>query len=153
MSKDAIIIIVNGEKKPVEKPELSGIEILKLAGYDEPPADIITIQYRDGPDSNPAGSLKPEESVKIKGGMIFDVISDITIIVNLHNKSFSQKSISRDQLVNLAAEDDPDLKKGGTITISYRNGPRINPQGVFEEDETLEVKDGMVFNVSATNRS
>ena len=62
MTKDGIVIIVNGDKHAVQQPELTGVQILKLAGFDDPPTETVLIDYRGGPDSNPEGVLKPEET-------------------------------------------------------------------------------------------
>jgi hypothetical protein len=39
------------------------------------------------------------------------------------------------------------------FTITYRNGLRENPQGNLLEGGTVEIKEGMIFNVTATDKS
>lgn len=68
-------IYINGEQKQVSTKNLKFDEIVKLA-YPTPPSGdniLYTISYEDGPPSNPQGSLKAGESVRIKTGMIFNV--------------------------------------------------------------------------------
>ena len=38
-------------------------------------------------------------------------------------------------------------------TISYRNGPEQNPQGLLYAGQSALVKNGMSFNVGATDKS
>ena len=38
-------------------------------------------------------------------------------------------------------------------TVSYEDGPHVNPQGSLKEGETVKVKNGMIFNVTATDKS
>lgn len=68
-------IIVNAEKKEVERRRISFEALVKLA-FETPPTGeniLITIDYGNGPPANPKGSLKPGETVKIKNKMVFDV--------------------------------------------------------------------------------
>lgn len=68
-------IYVNGQKKTVDRKTLTFAEVVALA-YPSPPTGdniLYTVSYEDGPHSNPQGSLKEGESVKIKNGMIFNV--------------------------------------------------------------------------------
>ena len=71
-----ITIVVNGRKKVVAKGELSFDELVALA-FDNPPTGdnvLFTITYRRGHGHKPEGSLAQGETVKIKEGMVFNVI-------------------------------------------------------------------------------
>ena len=39
------------------------------------------------------------------------------------------------------------------FTVTYTKGADHRPQGTLVEGQTVKVKDGMIFNVTATNRS
>jgi hypothetical protein len=71
-----ITIIVNGRKKVVKKKELSFDELVALAFNPVPtgPNVLFTITYEGGPKVNPEGTLVKGQIVKIKDGMIFNVI-------------------------------------------------------------------------------
>ena len=78
---------------------------------------------------------------------------EITIIVNGREKIVAPKEISFTQLVALAFDT---LPTGGNIcfTITYRKGYGNNPEGTLIEDSPdLKVKKGMIFNVTATDKS
>ncbi len=68
-------IIVNAREKTVTKDRLTFDDVVILA-YGPPnyETNVYTITYRHGPESNPQGRLVQGESVKIKNGMIFNVV-------------------------------------------------------------------------------
>lgn len=74
--KEEFKIIVNGREKVVTVKELSFDEIVALAFSPVPsgPNVMFTVTYRHGPHENPEGTLTEGHSVKIKDGMIFNVI-------------------------------------------------------------------------------
>ena len=75
-----------------------------------------------------------------------------TIIVNGRKKEVSTKTLSFDQIVALAFSPVP---VGPTVmfTITYRKGPQKNPEGTLTEGATVKIKDGMIFDVTETNKS
>lgn len=77
---------------------------------------------------------------------------EITIIVNGRNKTWSEKTISFQQVVELAFGKYED--NGVTAyTATYKKGEGNKPEGSMVKDETIHVKDKMIFNVTATNKS
>ena len=77
----------------------------------------------------------------------------ITIIVNGREKSIEKmEELTFDQLVSLAF-DDPPTGKFVCFTITYRRGHRDKPEGHLAEGETVKVRDGMIFDVTPTNKS
>ena len=75
-----------------------------------------------------------------------------TIIVNGQKKVVTTRTVTFDEIVKLAFPAPP---AGSNIlyTVSYEDGPRVNPQGSLKEGQTVKVKDGMIFNVTATDKS
>jgi hypothetical protein len=39
------------------------------------------------------------------------------------------------------------------FTVTFRKGPLENPEGTLTPGETVEIKDGMIFDVTATDKS
>jgi hypothetical protein len=74
------------------------------------------------------------------------------IFVNGRKKVVTTRELTFDQVVALAFAPVP---TGPNImfTITYRHGPHANPEGNLLEGGTVKVKDGMIFNVTATNKS
>jgi hypothetical protein len=77
----------------------------------------------------------------------------VTIIVNGRQKSWPKhERITYDQVINLAF-DNPPAGDGIQISVQYTRGEGHKPSGTLVEGQSVEVKDGMVFDVTATNRS
>lgn len=75
-----------------------------------------------------------------------------TIIVNGRQKTVTEKELTFDQVVDLAF-DDPGRGPMIEFTISYRKGHGNKPEGTLVEGDTLKVKDGMIVNVTRTDKS
>lgn len=68
-------IIVNGEENIVDLKEISFEALIKLSNLGESDIRTFTITFRRGHGNKPEGSLVEGESVKIKNGMVFNVIA------------------------------------------------------------------------------
>jgi hypothetical protein len=77
---------------------------------------------------------------------------DYDIVVNGTKKEVASSKLSFERLVALAFPNPP---SGPNIlfTITYRKGPRQNPEGELFKGQTVRLKNGMVFNVTATDKS
>jgi hypothetical protein len=77
---------------------------------------------------------------------------DFTIVVNGREKVVTQRELLFGALVTLAFENLPGT--GNTIyTITYRRGEGNKHEGTLVEGESVKVKDRMIFNVTATDKS
>jgi hypothetical protein len=74
------------------------------------------------------------------------------IIVNGREKEWEAKEISFDQVVELAYPNPP-VGSNIEYTISYRRGEGNKPEGTLAEDGSVKAKDGMIFDVTATDLS
>jgi hypothetical protein len=77
---------------------------------------------------------------------------EFTIIVTGRKKEVTTKTLSFDQLVALAFNPVP-VGPNVMFTITYRKGPHKNPEGTLIEGATVKIKDGMIFDVTETNKS
>jgi hypothetical protein len=77
---------------------------------------------------------------------------ELTIIVNARKKQVPGPKITFDQVVALAFNPVPS-GPNIVITVTYRHGPRQNPEGILAEGENVWIKNEMVFHVKATDRS
>jgi hypothetical protein len=75
-----------------------------------------------------------------------------TIIVNGRKKEVSTKTLTFDQVVAMAFNPVP---SGPNVqfSVTYRKGPRKNHEGTMTEGEIVRIKDGMIFDVTETNKS
>ena len=70
-----VTIIVNGRSKTITQKELTFDEVVTLAfGPPNYETSVYTVTYQKGDGHKPTGSLVQSQSVKIKDGMIFDVL-------------------------------------------------------------------------------
>jgi len=76
----------------------------------------------------------------------------VTIVVNGREKTVTSKELTFDEVVNLAF-DDPQPGPNIVFTITYRRGHGDKPEGSLVEGGTVKVKDGMIFNVTRTDKS
>ena len=77
---------------------------------------------------------------------------EITIIVNTREKSVPKTDYSFAQIVDLGF-DTPPTGENIEFTITYRRGHGKKPEGSLIEGDTVPLKDGMIFNVRATDKS
>jgi hypothetical protein len=77
---------------------------------------------------------------------------EVVIIVNTREKQWAKKEISYRELVILAFgsfSDDLNV----VYTVTYTKGPEHHRQGSLVIGQSIKVKNGMIFNVSQTNKS
>jgi hypothetical protein len=84
----------------------------------------------------------------------FDVLEskkEYTLIVNGREKIWTKKKISFDEVVILAFGEispDPNI----IYTVTYKKG-HGHHGGIMVKGDEVKVKDGMIFNVTQTNKS
>ncbi len=77
---------------------------------------------------------------------------EFALIVNTREKHWEKDRISYKEVIELAFgnySDDPNT----TYTVDYSRGPKENPEGSLTKGHGVEVKSGMVFNVTETHKS
>ncbi len=75
-----------------------------------------------------------------------------TIIVNAREHIWSEHKISFEQVITLAYgsyDNNPLI----TYTVSFKKGDEKKHEGKITKGDEVPVKDGMIFNVSLTDRS
>lgn len=77
---------------------------------------------------------------------------EVTIIVNGREKTVTTRELSFSQLVALAFDNPPD-GENVIFTITYRRGHGNKPEGILDPGSSVRIKEGMVFNVTATDKS
>lgn len=76
----------------------------------------------------------------------------VTIIVNGRKKEVSEKELSYEQIVDIAFNGNPPKGENVVITVTFSKG-EDGKQGTLLPGQKVKVKDGMVFNVTATDKS
>lgn len=83
-----------------------------------------------------------------------DESKDVTIVVNGRQRTVVKNSeLTVAQVVALAFENPP-TGENVEFTITYRKGGNEHrPEGSMSGNDTVKVKEGTVFNVTATDKS
>ncbi len=76
----------------------------------------------------------------------------VTIIVNGQAHEFPKTDITYDEVVALAFANPP-TGPYIEISVTYRRGQGQKPEGTLAPGGEVKVKDGMIFNVTATDKS
>lgn len=79
----------------------------------------------------------------------------ITILVNGQDKPLpiGTKRISYDEVVSLAYPGQGDNGVNIIYTVSYSNGPEKNSKGNLAKGKEVFIQEGMIFNVSRSDKS
>lgn len=79
-------------------------------------------------------------------------MKDITIVVNGTQKIVQKGDLTFDEIVKLAFETPP-YAENTLFSVTYRKGHGDKPEGMLAPGESVKVKDGMIFDVTATDKS
>ena len=144
------LIRVDEEKLRVQSP-ITAKEILIASDLD-PCEDRLEQKFKGGKTVE----LEPDQLVDLREPGIEHFVSiqtkAISIIVNGREKTVEGKKLSFSDLIRLAFENPP-IGENICFTVSFRNGPKKNPEGTMVEADRVKIKCGMVFNVTATDKS
>ena len=76
----------------------------------------------------------------------------VTIVVNTREKIWTEKEITFEQVLALAFDPIP-TGDNWSFTVGYRRGQGNKPEGSLTAGDSVRVKDGMIFNATATDKS
>lgn len=130
-------------------PKISEAELRDVSGVSDKKDFVLDRQ--DAPDQ----PIHEGETVDLEARgaeRIRTVRALVTIIVNAEEKQVEGRRISYEELVKLAFESPPS-GPNILITIDYGDGPPANPKGSLKPGKSVKIKNKMVFDVTATDRS
>lgn len=76
----------------------------------------------------------------------------IQIAVNGRHRVETRQVLTFRNVVMLAFDPVPE-GDNVLLTVTYRNGPAENPKGSMQVNDSVHIANGMVFNVTATDKS
>ena len=77
----------------------------------------------------------------------------VTIYINTKPKTVDKTDLTFDEVVSLAYDGNPPSGPDWSFTVSYHRSHGDKAEGTLRQGGTVKVKDGMIFDVTATNRS
>ncbi len=150
--KHVLQLTINGKQYEWHHEYITGAEIRKLGNipHDEEIFLAIKKPWEDEQiaDDTKVNLARPE----IEHFYSKDKHHKINLIVNGRQKPWAEKTITFEQVVELAfGSFDPNPNK--VYTVTYDKGPHENPQGTMVKGDKVCVKDKMIFNVTSTDKS
>lgn len=143
------LVRIHIDRDPYESPNPTrGRALYKLADIGQN-RDL----YRVGDGNNEDVEIPRDDTViHLAEDEHFYSQKEIKVVVNGEEKETSETRLSFNEVVALAFPVPP---TGANImfTITYRKGPNANPRGTLTEGNSVKVKKGMIFDVTATDRS
>jgi len=76
----------------------------------------------------------------------------ITVVVNARKKVVTTTKLSFDEVVKLAF-DNPPSGENIILTVTYKRGPKENPEGSMVPGQSVAIQEGMVFYATLTDKS
>ena len=150
--KPVLSITVNDKKYEWHEEYITGAEIRKLGNI--PFEDEIFLAIKKPWEDEPIADDKQINLARPEIEHFYSKDKDfkITLIVNGRPKPWTKKTITFEQVVVLAfGTYDPNPAK--VYTVTYDKGPHENPDGPMVKGGKVFVKDKMIFNVTATDKS
>jgi hypothetical protein len=141
------------DQKPYESSNPTTGEALYILGRVPEDQELfreVQGDKEDRPIPNGLETIHLKEDEHFHSGL--PSIKEFSIIVNGRQKVVAKRNLSFTEIVALAFDPAP---TGPNImfTITYRHGPHGNAEGTLLEGTTVKVKNGMIFNVTATDKS
>lgn len=150
--KSVLHFTLNEKRHEWHHEYITGAELRKLGNI---PADdeiflAIKKPWKDEPIPNDkqVNLARPEVEHFYSKDKHFKVV----LMVNLEAKSWTEKTITFEQVIALAYGIYDNAENKG-YTITYDRGPHQNPEGTMVKGERVFVKDKMLFNVKQTGKS
>src|SRR5579872_3306218 len=150
--KHVLKLTINDIKHEWPQQYITGAEVRRLGEI--PASDDIFLAIKKPwedelvPDDKQVDLARPE----VEHFYSKDKDFKIALIVNGRPKQWNEKTITFEQIVVLAfGSYDPNPNK--VYTVTYDKGPHKNPEGSMVKGDKVFVKDKMIFNVTATDKS
>lgn len=150
--KGTLELTINGKKHNWHQEYITGAEIRELGNV--PADDEIYLSIKKPWEDEPVPDDKQVNLARPEIEHFYSKERDykVTLIVNGRPKAWDKKTITFEQAVLLAfGSYDPNPNK--VYTVTYDKGPHQNPEGTMVKGETVFVKEKMIFNVTATDKS
>jgi len=147
-------LMINENNYKWEQQYITGAQVRQLGDIPQSDKLFLAIKrpWEDEPISDETKIDLARPGIEKFFSSHVDDFKPITIIVNGRAKEWSERKISYEQVVKLAFPNAVE-NEATVYTVTYTNGPKQNEEGSMVKGDKVFVKNQMVFNVTATNRS
>lgn len=151
-NKKALSLIIDGNHFEWHQQYITGAEIRNLGHI--PEAHQIYLRIKQPWEDE---LINDDTSVDLARPGIEHFFSKennpkIVLVVNGREKQWPDKEISYEQVVILAFGS-YDNNPNKVYTVTYDRGPKENPEGSMVKGDVVVVKNKMIFNATATDKS
>lgn len=145
-------LAINGKKYEWHQEFISGAEVRQLGNI--PAEDEIFLAIKKPWEDEPIPNDKQVNLARPEIEHFYSKDRDfkITLIVNGRPKLWNEKTITFEQVV-ISAFGTYDPNPAKVYTVTYDKGPHENHEGSMVKGDKVFVKDKMIFNVTATDKS
>jgi hypothetical protein len=143
------IIRIHIDREPYDSPTPTTGVALYALGHIAPHRDLFREMGGDAEDELVERSAV---DIRLTADEHFYSQKVFAIAVNAQKKEVAEPKLTFDEVVKLAYPIPPE-GQNILFTIKYRKGPAVNPKGSLLEGQSVRVKDGMIFDVTPTDRS
>lgn len=140
--------VLDGIKHEWPAPGIDGQWLHQIAGIDDD-GQIVTT----GNGAERVVSRNERADLNGRGVEHFRSIPAFVIVVNMKPATVRGLSVTFEQIVAIAVANGLPHKDTITYTMTYRKGPGNKPDGILEPGQSVNIRKGMVFNVTATDKS
>lgn len=149
---EKLVFTVNGKSFKWPEQFITGKQIRAVAGIDAD--DLI---YLDNAKPYKDNLIEDDEEVDLARPTIEHFYTvpigfEVTIIVSGTPHQWKKGKITFQQVIELAYGSYND-SLNVAYTVTYEDGPRQNPEGSMIKDSVVFVKNKMIFNATATDKS
>lgn len=147
-------LMINENNYKWEQQYITGAQVRQLGSIPQSDKLFLAIKrpWEDEPISDDTKIDLARPGIEKFYSTHVDEFKPITIIVNGRPKEWTERKISYEQVVKLAFPNAVE-NEATVYTVTYTNGPKQNEEGSMVIGDVVFVKNQMVFNVTATNRS
>jgi hypothetical protein len=149
--KNTLHLTINGKEYDWHQQYITGAEVRKLGNIPKDEEIFLKIKepWKDEliHDETQVDLARPGLEHFYSKGKPIEII-----IVNGREKPWKENVISFEQVVVLAFGTNSG-NQNTAFTVTYKGGPEQNPQGTMVKGEKVHVKNKMIFNVTATDKS
>lgn len=148
--KPVFQLIINGKLFEWHQPNITGAEIKNLGQIAK--EDELFMENRKPKEDDLIPDEKKVNLARPEIEQFYSKAKEVIIVVNGTPHKWTKEKISFKEVIVLAFGQYID-KPTIVYTVAYEDGPKQNPEGSMFTDQEVFVKNKIIFNATATDKS